>query len=52
MLTLLIADQKKLILTTKFGNMGEKQRDKAIEKKRKKKASKEKKNMPWARREV
>ncbi|KAK6350723.1 rRNA biogenesis protein rrp36 [Orbilia javanica] len=44
------SEQKKLVLTTQFANMGEKQRSRVIEKKRKKIASKEKKRMPWSRR--
>ncbi|KAK6541650.1 rRNA biogenesis protein rrp36 [Orbilia ellipsospora] len=44
------SDQKKLILATQFANMGERQRSRVIEKKRKKIASKEKKRMPWSRR--
>ncbi|KAK6362034.1 rRNA biogenesis protein rrp36 [Orbilia blumenaviensis] len=44
------SEQKKLVLTTQFANMGEKQRSRVIEKKRKKMASKEKKRMPWSRR--
>ncbi|EGX43248.1 hypothetical protein AOL_s00215g581 [Orbilia oligospora ATCC 24927] len=44
------SDQKKLVLTTQFANMGEKQRSRVIEKKRKKVASKEKKRLPWSRR--
>ncbi|EPS41180.1 hypothetical protein H072_4895 [Dactylellina haptotyla CBS 200.50] len=44
------SDQKKLILTTQFANMGERQRSRVIEKKRKKIAGKEKKRLPWSRR--
>ncbi|KAF3925763.1 hypothetical protein ABW20_dc0100785 [Dactylellina cionopaga] len=44
------SEQKKLILTTRFANMGEKQRSRVIEKKRKKIAGKEKKRLPWSRR--
>ncbi|KAK6349704.1 rRNA biogenesis protein rrp36 [Orbilia brochopaga] len=44
------SEQKKLVLTSQFANMGQKQRTRAIERKRKKIASKEKKRMPWSRR--
>ncbi|KAF3925599.1 hypothetical protein ABW21_db0205207 [Orbilia brochopaga] len=44
------SEQKKLVLTSQFANMGQKQRTRAIERKRKKIAGKEKKRMPWSRR--
>ncbi|KAF2280384.1 DUF947-domain-containing protein [Westerdykella ornata] len=44
------SEQKKLALIDRFQNMKAKQRDKVIERRRKKVASKERKNMPAARR--
>ncbi|EON96168.1 putative rrna processing protein [Phaeoacremonium minimum UCRPA7] len=44
------SEQKKRLLLDQFANMSEKQVEKAIEKKRKKVAAKEKKEMPFARR--
>ncbi|EWC45092.1 hypothetical protein DRE_06231 [Drechslerella stenobrocha 248] len=44
------SEQKKLVLTTQFAKMGQKQRSRVIERKRKKLTSKEKKRMPWSRR--
>lgn len=46
------AEQKKLALVERYGGLKEKQLDKVMERKRKKKASKERKNMPWERRGV
>ncbi|TLS25049.1 hypothetical protein PpBr36_07415 [Pyricularia pennisetigena] len=46
------SEQKKLLLMDKFAGMSKSQVDKAIEKKRKKVAGKEKKQLPFARRTV
>jgi ribosomal RNA-processing protein 36 len=46
------SEQKKLALIDRFQNMKGKQREKAIERRRKKVASKERKNMPAERRGV
>ncbi|CAI7572769.1 unnamed protein product [Penicillium bialowiezense] len=44
------SDLKKQVLEKKFGEMGSRERGKALERRRKKVASKEKKSMPWERR--
>lgn len=44
------SDLKKQVLEKKFGEMGSRERGKALERRRKKMASKEKKSMPWERR--
>ena len=44
------SEQKKLLLMDKYAGMSKSQVDKAIEKKRKKVAGKEKKQLPYARR--
>jgi ribosomal RNA-processing protein 36 len=44
------AEQKKLALIDRFQNMKSKQRDKVIERRRKKVTSKERRNMPAERR--
>ncbi|CAG7939003.1 unnamed protein product [Penicillium salamii] len=46
------SDLKKQVLEKKFGEMGSRERGKALERRRKKVASKEKKEMPWERRGV
>lgn len=44
------SDLKKQVLEKKYGEMGSRERAKALERRRKKMASKEKKEMPWERR--
>jgi ribosomal RNA-processing protein 36 len=44
------SELKKQVLEKKFGEMGSRERSKALERRRKKTASKEKKEMPWERR--
>jgi ribosomal RNA-processing protein 36 len=44
------SDLKKQVLEKKFGEMGSRERGKALERRRKKMASKERKEMPWERR--
>ncbi|CAG7947295.1 unnamed protein product [Penicillium olsonii] len=44
------SDLKKQVLEKKYGEMGSRERSKALERRRKKVASKEKKEMPWERR--
>jgi ribosomal RNA-processing protein 36 len=46
------SDLKSKVLEKKFGEMGSRERSKALERRRKKTASKEKKQMPWERRGV
>ena len=46
------SDLKKQVLERKFGEMGSRERGKALERRRKKMASKERKEMPWERRGV
>ena len=52
LLTFDAAEQKKLALVERYSKLKGKQLDRVIERKRKKKASKERKNMPLLRREV
>lgn len=47
-----IAEQKKMLLMDKYSKLNEKQLDKVVEKKRKRKAQKEHKNIPFSRREA
>ncbi|KAL0631735.1 rRNA biogenesis protein rrp36 [Maublancomyces gigas] len=46
------AEQKKMLLMDKYSKLNEKQLDKVVEKKRKRKAQKEHKNIPFSRREA
>jgi len=44
------AEQKKMLLMDKYSKLGEKDLDRVIERRRKHNATKQRKNMPWARR--
>ena len=44
------AEQKKMVLVDRYSKLGEKELDRVLARKRKHKAAKERKNMPWVRR--
>ncbi|KAF8457936.1 hypothetical protein BGX38DRAFT_1154530 [Terfezia claveryi] len=44
------SEQKKMVLMDRYSKLGEKELDRVLARKRKHKAAKERKNMPWARR--
>lgn len=51
-ITLPTAEIKKLVLQDEFSKLSDNQRERAVARKQKRKAQKERKHMPWERREA